>query len=392
MAFFDALSTVSQETKDDVPVHLQDSSRDKEGFGHGEGYLYPHAFRDHWVAQQYLPSSLQGKLFYQPSDTGYEREIGLRVTRLREAMVEAMAADDEDVFENGAPDGKSAQAPRRLWVKRTHGGDTLTQVREKIFETAALARDSLVLDLHARTGLLTFEALRRAPEGSVWALAHDEKEFETVMKMAAQYELLTRPTVLRSSLETFDADIKKAAGKTVAFDAIIGRSIIAGEADKAALIKRMLALTAKGGCVVLAETVHSQGQRLNGLVFFKNLPQDTLPRFAAMEEKLFADKNDPLVNWDPASLEQECKAAFPCAFTVQTALSAARRRFSSDMVDYWFRPHAAGGRTPLGARLEEEFGKKTAAEIKKQLHAQLDNKDVPWKTAAAFIRISAARG
>jgi putative ATPase len=391
MAFFDALSTVSQETKDDVPVHLQDSSRDKEGFGHGEGYLYPHSFRDHWVAQQYLPSSLQGKLFYQPSGIGYEKEIGLRVTRLREAMVEAMATDDEEVFENGAPDALAAQAPRRQWVKRTHGGDTLTQVRERIFEAAALERDSLVLDLHARTGLLTFEALRRAPDGSVWALAHDEKEFDTVLKMVAQYDLLTRPTVLRSSLETFDSDIKKAAGQKVAFNAIIGRNIIASETDKVALLKRMLALAAEGGCIVLAETVHSQGQRLSGLLSFKKLPQDTLPRFAAAEEKLFSDKNDPLVNWHPVSLEQQCKAAFPCAFAVQTALAPVRRRISPDMVEHWFRPHAADGRTPLGARLEEEFGKKTTAEIKKQMRAQLDNKDIPWKTATAFIRISPAR-
>jgi hypothetical protein len=57
----------------DVPNHLKDGNRDKEGFGHGEGYLYPHAYRDHWVAQQYLPDALQGKVFYQPSDQGYER-------------------------------------------------------------------------------------------------------------------------------------------------------------------------------------------------------------------------------------------------------------------------------------------------------------------------------
>jgi putative ATPase len=248
-----------------------------------------------------------------------------------------------------------------------------------------------VLDLHARTGLLTFEALRRAPEGSVWALAHDEKEFDTVMKMAAQYGLLTRPTVLLSSLETFDVDTKKAAGQKVAFNAIIGRNIIAGEPDKPALIKRMLALAADNGCAVLAETVHSQGQRLSNLLSFKNLPIDTLSRFAAVEEKLFADKNDALVNWDPASLEQQCKAAFPCVFAVQTALASVHRRISPDTVEYWFRPHPAGGRMPLGARLEQEFGAKTVAEIKKQMLAQLDKKDIPWKTATAFIRVSAAR-
>ena len=58
MAFFDALKTVSDEARDDVPNHLCDGSRDAEGFGHGKGYLYPHAYQDHWVAQQYLPGSI----------------------------------------------------------------------------------------------------------------------------------------------------------------------------------------------------------------------------------------------------------------------------------------------------------------------------------------------
>ncbi|MBN1642754.1 MAG: AAA family ATPase, partial [Anaerolineae bacterium] len=90
MAFFDALSTVENEREGDVPAHLRDASRDREGFGHGEGYLYPHAYRDHWVAQQYLPASLQGKAFYHPSTQGYEREIHDRVMRRREEQLAAM--------------------------------------------------------------------------------------------------------------------------------------------------------------------------------------------------------------------------------------------------------------------------------------------------------------
>ena len=66
-----------------MPNHLKDGNRDKEGFGHGEGYLYPHAYQDHWVAQQYLPTSLQGKVFYQPSDQGYEAQIRVDVSRRR---------------------------------------------------------------------------------------------------------------------------------------------------------------------------------------------------------------------------------------------------------------------------------------------------------------------
>ena len=89
-AFFDALAAVEQEREADVPDHLRDNNRDAADFGHGAGYLYPHAFRDHWVAQQYLPDSLQGRVFYQPGGQGYEATIQAQVARRREEQLAAM--------------------------------------------------------------------------------------------------------------------------------------------------------------------------------------------------------------------------------------------------------------------------------------------------------------
>jgi len=86
MAFFDALASVEKEDTD-VPNHLKDASRDSEGFGHGAGYLYPHAYRDHWVAQQYLPDSLMGRVFYTPSSQGYEKQIREEVLSRRELQI-----------------------------------------------------------------------------------------------------------------------------------------------------------------------------------------------------------------------------------------------------------------------------------------------------------------
>ncbi|HEY9693970.1 MAG TPA: AAA family ATPase [Oculatellaceae cyanobacterium] len=63
MGFFDALAAVEREKESEVPTHLKDGNRDKKGFGHGAGYLYPHAYQDHWIEQQYLPASLQGQVF-----------------------------------------------------------------------------------------------------------------------------------------------------------------------------------------------------------------------------------------------------------------------------------------------------------------------------------------
>jgi len=90
MAFFDALSAVEAEREAEVPTHLRDANRDQDSFGHGKGYLYPHSYREHWVAQQYLPRSLQGQVFYQPSDQGYEGQIQQAVARRREAQLAAL--------------------------------------------------------------------------------------------------------------------------------------------------------------------------------------------------------------------------------------------------------------------------------------------------------------
>ncbi|MEN9261324.1 MAG: AAA family ATPase [Thermostichus sp. HHBFW_bins_43] len=96
LGFFEALRAVEQTYSDEVPNHLKDSNRDKkgdpgsgsQGLGHGAGYRYPHAFREHWVAQQYLPDNLQGSRFYHPSDQGYEGTLRDQVLRRREPQPE----------------------------------------------------------------------------------------------------------------------------------------------------------------------------------------------------------------------------------------------------------------------------------------------------------------
>ncbi len=167
MALFDAIQSVAKERADDVPNHLKDGNRDKEGFGHGEGYSYPHAFRDHWVAQQYLPESLRGRIFWDPSNQGWEGEQGLRVARQREAqlaaMVEGVGLASVERLSTGPVD---AQLER--WLQRAAGrfGARLATLRDAVFEEASPQRHEVILDVHARSGLLTWEALRRVPRAA----------------------------------------------------------------------------------------------------------------------------------------------------------------------------------------------------------------------------------
>ncbi len=83
-SYFDALRHVEDEQTGDVPNPLKDANRDKEGLGHGKDYKYPHAYRDHYVPEQYLPEAMQGTYFYEPTGQGYEADVANRLEQWRE--------------------------------------------------------------------------------------------------------------------------------------------------------------------------------------------------------------------------------------------------------------------------------------------------------------------
>lgn len=71
-----AMETVRTKRSMPVPVHLQDRHYGgAQKLGHGEGYQYAHDFPKHYVRQQYLPDGMEGTVFYEPSDNGYEQNI-----------------------------------------------------------------------------------------------------------------------------------------------------------------------------------------------------------------------------------------------------------------------------------------------------------------------------
>ena len=75
-AIQDAMEAVKTERAMPVPVHLQDRHYKGAGaLGHGDGYLYAHDYPKHYVCQQYLPDGMEGRIFYRPSDNGYETQM-----------------------------------------------------------------------------------------------------------------------------------------------------------------------------------------------------------------------------------------------------------------------------------------------------------------------------
>lgn len=253
MAFFDALASVEKEDAD-VPNHLKDASRDAEGFGHGAGYLYPHAYRDHWVAQQYLPSALSGRVFYTPSTQGYEATIRDGVLSRRELQIAALleknaggeiftadelasspeetgsvnvfkknpiAQDSEfgvnpisqwwvnEHFKNG-DDKKSENltfSPKdpakeiafdradRFWRQRldSNRAEVLLNIRDTMVSMAELLRYHRSLIWNADNGLLLWEVARKTPEGVTCGVCRSQKGMQVLEQYGRTLGSLDRP-------------------------------------------------------------------------------------------------------------------------------------------------------------------------------------------------------
>ena len=67
-----------------VPAHLRDAHYPgAQALGHSAGYLYPHDFPHAVAAQSYLPDSLAGARYYEPTANGFEKRLSSRLEAVR---------------------------------------------------------------------------------------------------------------------------------------------------------------------------------------------------------------------------------------------------------------------------------------------------------------------
>ena len=79
-AYGKALEDVKRTGNQPVPLHLRNAVTGlMHQMGYGQGYRYAHQHPGHQVEQQHLPQSLEGRLYYQPGEQGFEQEIARRL-------------------------------------------------------------------------------------------------------------------------------------------------------------------------------------------------------------------------------------------------------------------------------------------------------------------------
>lgn len=434
MAFFDALSSVEKEDAE-VPNHLRDSSRDAEGFGHGDGYLYPHAYRDHWVAQQYLPDTLVGRVFYTPSSQGYEAKIRDEVLSRREIQISTIlenkaperAPTDANCgmhplphfasdFENPigewwinknfkqnstvkqeqltfTPSDSSKESALsradKAWRARldSNRAEILTHIRDAMLQSAALSRHSRSLIINADDGLLVWEVLRKTPEGVTCGTCRSQGGMSVIEQYGKTLDDLDKP-LLVTGQDSLESAEKYFASKSIVFDKIFLRDPFSS-VETITKIAEWKPVSAADGktplMLVVSQRIPCNGQRIAELVETQancKLSQETLMTLKAAEQAFFSDSENPLFAWDSNTIAEIFEKNGWKVIHAESVLEE-KRRISETEISRWFSKESSS----YGKALLEAIGEDSLELLKTSLVQECSKKLFNWKMQVSFLTI-----
>lgn len=448
MAFFDALSSVEKEDAE-VPNHLRDSSRDAEGFGHGNGYLYPHAYRDHWVAQQYLPSELVGRVFYTPTSQGYEAKIKEDVLSRREIQISAILEGIEpekpesDVscgmhplphfatdFDNPIGewwinknfDKNSTTKPENLtftpknerretaldradksWKSRldSNRAEILTTIRNAMIQLADLSRHTRSLVWNADDGLLIWEVSRKTPEGVTAGLCSNLRGLEILEQYGRTLDDLDRPVLkLRPeslenylSMQVFAKILEEYNENGMIFDRIFFRDPFncqdSVDVLASALKNLPKNLVADGQQIVISQRIPSKGQKIWELIYNQILTESTRNAYEGILKKMENAEKEFFGNEENPLFdwnENSVKTAFEeQGFCVKSATKVITEK--RRITETEINRWFDAENSSYGSAMAREIGTEDLAKIKNLLTAACQNTLFNWNTTIEFLTV-----
>jgi hypothetical protein len=387
LGFFDALKAVEKE-QTEVPNHLKDANRDGDSLGHGEGYLYPHAYRDHWIAQQYLPDELIGRVFYTPGYTGYEEKIRNEVLAKRETQLAAI---------HEAAEGKKDAFTVEDWQVRTEGSsaEILEQIRDTLIGFANLSANDRVLVYRADGGLLLWSSTRITLNGCTAGIFEHQEALQSAQRYAETFEFLSRPIMsalpacthpsgkapaaiqLDENLSAASED--KTLFPDLMFDVVLSYTPATTANGFTAFFSRVAQEHTAGARIIFAFALPQQGLRLSSL-----LPSDeSVNRFAAAEAAFFSDGKNKRTAWTETTVAGIAEKAGYRVQLLKKVDYQEKRLITQAELSRWF-----SSESDYGAAIRSAFSSDDAAleQIIRQLE-QRCRKPAAYTRAIVYMKV-----
>jgi len=387
LGFFDALKAVEKE-QTEVPNHLKDANRDGDSLGHGEGYLYPHSYRDHWIAQQYLPDELIGRVFYTPGYTGYEEKIRNDVLAKRETQLAAI---------HEAAEGKKDAFTVEDWQVRTEGSsaEILEQIRDTLIGFANLSANDRVLVYRADGGLLLWSSTRITLNGCTAGIFEHQEALQSAQRYAETFEFLSRPIMsalpacthpsgkapaaiqLDENLSAASED--KTLFPDLMFDVVLSYTPATTANGFTAFFSRVAQEHTAGARIIFAFALPQQGLRLSSL-----LPSDeSVNRFAAAEAAFFSDGKNKRTAWTETTVAGIAEKAGYRVQLLKKVDYQEKRLITQAELSRWF-----SSESDYGAAIRSAFSSDDAAleQIIRQLE-QRCRKPAAYTRAIVYMKV-----
>jgi hypothetical protein len=204
-----------------------------------------------------------------------------------------------------------------------------------------------------------------------------------------------RPVVLQGAPAEL-SDLLAVRGEgDVRFDALIGRSVLAGQRSSSTgwlgLARALADLLQPTGTISLAEPVPQHVQRLYALVDWEGQGEELAAKVRAAEELIYSAADDPLVNWTEDDLLAAFRAEGFAEVTVESQETVAEARITPALLARWFGPAPAGERPSYSQRLAAVLSAEELATVRALYERRLTGQAVPWRSVTAYLVARAAK-
>ncbi len=361
MAYFDALKAVEEE-KTEIPNHLKDSSRDKHSFGHGEGYKYPHAFKDHWVSQAYLPDSLRGRIFYKPSNQGWEESVQESVLQKREQQISVMMEQQPQEVLTFSPNNKQ----RDKWIKRTQGylNENLNEIKNAIFSNLEISRFYNILIFGDEGGTLAFESFKRVPEGYVHSNLENKESFEVLNYYTSTLDSVDKP----------DFSTGRLPETLVTFEIVILKNRFTNFSANKNFLATVNQYIKNDGYLVITQILPSESTRLSHLA--EDIKIKTV--LEEIELLVYKESTNPLTNWNREDLVTEIEThGYKITETKEIKLNELRV-IKKENINQWFNGELLKALEKID-KLDEKD------RIVEYLNTHIAEREIEWTTTHLII-------